>query len=188
MKSKSPEGELKDSDTIEIYHVDRGKKLSQGQFVNYRDSPENLRSQVIEIVNEYYPEGISRHGEKYLTTVEPNEFTNYLNEWVFEFVRMTEFPERPSRFQSVFGTETVENAREFANQFWEDEVNIWKIECIDSCSFRGDMSWLGTQSFPDGIWRSREYWNGNSIGPDPTWEIFGKLPVKVVELMETTNQ
>jgi len=69
-----------------------------------------------------------------------------LYEWVFELVRMADFPDRPSRFQSFFGFETREEAAAFQSG---TDAQIIEVEYDDG--FTADMDLLSCQSYAHGL-------------------------------------
>ena len=74
-------------------------------------------------VAQQFPDGLSRHGWDYMTTSvdyvihRPNQqhYILYVPqiELVFELVRRTDFPDRPSRLQSYFAFESLADAQSF---------------------------------------------------------------------------
>lgn len=100
-------------------------------------------------------------------------------EWVFELVRSSEFPQRPSRFQSFFGFETRQEAAEFRNRYGSD-TQVVEVEYGDG--FTADMEALKCPSFADGLRHATTYWQGESSTTDPTWEILMQPPVEVIDI------
>ncbi|OIB56156.1 DUF2441 domain-containing protein [Natrialba sp. SSL1] len=103
--------------------------------------------------------------------------TNAIYEWVFEFVRRSEFPDHPSRFQSFFGVETEQEATAFQSDF-DPDAQIVEVEY--SVGVKADMDLLSCQSFADGLHQATTYWNGEPGSDDPTWEILMQPPVEVI--------
>jgi hypothetical protein len=112
-------------------------------------------------------------GEKQKQTMDPVS-ANY--EWMFEMIRLSEFPDRPSRFQSFFGFETYEAAQKFAQG---TRSQILKIEYQQG--FRADMNLLSFSSFPNALQRGTRYWKGESGANDPNWEVLMQEPVTVLD-------
>src|SRR5262245_41181293 len=77
-------------------------------------------------VKALYPEGLSLHGWEYMTWrvlpfTEPNGKVSFTPneraiELIFEYVRRASFPKQPSRLQSYFGWDSLEEARAFGAQ------------------------------------------------------------------------
>jgi hypothetical protein len=124
-----------------LYTVDRTSKLAENMQIaltRYNDvSPQELQLHV----DELFPEGFSVHGERYFLKNSSN--SNSINpniELIFEIVRQAHYEDKPSRFQSFFATETVEDAKKFSSKFGTDNDLVFKIEC--ECYFKADMSLL----------------------------------------------
>lgn len=107
--------------------------------------------------------------------------TSAIYEWMFELVRRSEFPDRPSRFQSFFGCETEEEAAAFRSDFGPD-AQIVEIEYDDG--HRADMDLLSTESFAHGLHQASTYWRGESGSDDPIWELLMQPPVDVVGIVD----
>jgi len=112
-------------------------------------------------------------GEKQQKTIDPVS-ANY--EWMFEMIRLSDFPDRPSRFQSFFGFETLEAAQKFAQG---TSSQILKIEYQQG--FRADMNLLSFSSFPNALQRGTKYWKGESGADDPNLEVLMQEPVTVLD-------
>ncbi|WP_390610199.1 DUF2441 domain-containing protein [Gordonibacter urolithinfaciens] len=102
-----------------LYHLDRSGSLSEGATIELA-KPESddqlLAIGAVEEVSRMFPDGVSRHGMEYLTTVSVRVFqapsfllgslqvamSTAIIEQTFELVRRADFPEMPSRLQSLF--------------------------------------------------------------------------------------
>jgi hypothetical protein len=146
--------------------------------------------EVIDKINDLYPNGISRHGIQYMS--EKFEFPKWngkdyvhhipMIEWTFELIRRVNFKELPSRFESVFGCETLEQARIFKIKRRNGSGNIYKV--LAEKSFKADMNYLylgpsilGNQVLAEKYWKSQATEN-------PFWEILMTGDVEVKEKME----
>jgi hypothetical protein len=103
-------------------------------------------------------------------------------EWTFELIRRVNFKELPSRFESVFGCETLEQARIFKIKRRNGSGNIYKV--LAEKSFKADMNYLylgpsilGNQVLAEKYWKSQATEN-------PFWEILMTGDVEVKEKME----
>lgn len=97
------------------YHIDRNKTLSAGMTL------------------ELQPSGLSYHGENYLRPFNVTDIENVNNaiiEHVFEEVRLAHFPDKPSRFTSLFGCMDWNNINQWGTTLRGEEKDppIWVIE------------------------------------------------------------
>jgi hypothetical protein len=142
---------------------------------------------------ELFPSGTTTHGWEWFTSCSRNIF--YVDEYgvtrwepstelIFELVRRAEHPERPSRFESIFASETIDDAERFRNQFSSQAASIWAVEADEW--FRADMEALNmTDATPlhAALYASR-YWKGEQAKPfEPLWEMLLVPPVRVIEMV-----
>ncbi len=171
------------------YHVFRDDvKAHPGMSVNYLGNGEPggpflMTMEQYRLVNQYYPQGVSRHGFRYLNPADKtlDSFTSHAIETVFELVRLTEFPDRLSRFQSAFACPTLESAQQWVRRFGQGE--IWSVE-VDDHAPQLDASFLriddnGAYSHVRAICNARSYWNG-CYSENPELEILVPLPFSFV--------
>jgi len=195
-------------------HVDRTSSLEIGDKLeldwSFRLGGEKAPQAELEnkqILQEMYPEGLSRHGFRYasamvgedknvstpgkskpLVTALPIsdsdsspiffEPNSTRYEWLFELVRLAEFESCHSRFQAVFGWQNQSEIGDL-KPVQDRDSQLVKLSC-DSYDKR-DMNLLEFRSFNGGFEAARKYWKGNA-SPDPTWEILMEPPVEVVEI------
>jgi hypothetical protein len=186
------------------FYVDRSGVLTEGQELTLHDPRtlpplpwENLRDPLMELLAELFPDGLTYQGLGYLyyqnSVLLPNPGQTVLPgpelegmrsriiELLFELVRRAEFPERPSRLESVFGWETEEDARQFvASRQDTGQAVIWKVE--GDSVFRADMELTRLFTPLVSWWLARRYWSGEA-NPDmpPRWEHLLKPPVRLTE-------
>jgi len=143
-----------------FYTLDRQGTLSSGITINlirYQDiNPAELQLHV----DNMFPDGVSSFGERYfLKNSSDPRLTEPAIELIFEYVRRANFPERPSRFQSVFVFELLNQVIEFRNKFGSGQGIIWEVKSekyfkadmniltlgssILVCSFFADKYWAG---------------------------------------------
>jgi hypothetical protein len=150
----------------------------------------------VDFLLEQFPKGISRHGRSYL--IERILITGYIApllpgqtqsteglvwygpalELIVEFVRRSEFAKCPSRFESLFAWETVDDAkREKASRGWGTS-KIYRV--ATERSHRADMKMLalGSETITKAWSNARDYWSGKS-SVDPSWERLLSFPVTV---------
>lgn len=166
----------------EYYTVDRANRLTSGlvfELEKHGDiNPDFLQSHV----DSMFPEGVSRHGDQYfLSNSAQANVASPAIELVFEYVRRAHFLTAPSRFQSWFGTDSVEAAVEFRNRFAPNSgARIWRIECNDV--FRANMNLLtAADSALVQSWRAHQYWQGQAGLGDAFWEYLLRGTVRVLE-------
>lgn len=122
-----------------------------------------------------FPDGLSRHGASYTLGYHPEN----AGEAFFELVRRYEFPARPSRYQSIFGARTADEALQFAMRYRKGRtVSIWRVEAAEG--FESDMMLVNFVSFPDAYSRARKYWQGEN-GVNPFREVLLRPPVTAIE-------
>jgi len=171
-----------------FYTLDRTNSLSAATTINlaiYKDiTPPELQLHV----QKMFPDGVSVFGERYLlrSKSDPRSSEPAI-EFIFEYVRRANFPERPSRFQSVFGFESLVQVTEFRSRFGGGQGVIWELESEEY--FRADMNLLRLEtSILLCSYLANEYWAGKP-DKDPFWEILLVPPVRVLrEIQIETDQ
>ena len=153
-----------------------GKQLSDGDFVR----ADELRAHI----HELFPEGLSLHGWDYVTRspLTPDGkcviYSTALEIFV-EYVRRASFPALPSRLQSYFAFDNLEDTKDFAAANGQKPIYRLRADRV----LRFDQNWLrlGWQSAYSSF-AARSYWSGSST-PEPKWEYLLVPPVDVVELI-----
>ena len=97
-----------------LYTVDRRGTLREGMvldLVRFTDiSPRELQLHL----DNMFPQGVSCHGNNYfLSNGSHGVVVSPMIELLFEYVRRACYPDRPSRFTSWFGVESVDDAKRF---------------------------------------------------------------------------
>ena len=169
-----------------VYRVDRHSELFPGKIINL------VQNVKLANVFDFYNNSFSQHGINFL-----NDYSDSsVWELCLEFIRLTYFPNFPSRLQSIFGTKTLEDALSWKNYFckqFDVNINILKIECEKFYEF--DASWI---TFPPTIPNndfqfnipsiakmlelSYKYW-AQEKSPKPFPEILISLPAKVIDFI-----
>ena len=67
---------------------------------------------------------------------------HYLWEFIWEMVRNNEFPEMPSRMESLFLFDNLENAKDFKNQYRDANYQIANVNLIEGAMQSFDMNWF----------------------------------------------
>lgn len=137
-----------------------------------------------------YPEGLSYHGWRYLLErhtygTSENGFQHNISFFIemnFEYVRKLYFPDKPSRFQSIFACESLESLNDFINSFREGAT--YRILTIKADDFHvADMHWLklATQNI-SASYMAHKYWEG-AFTSNPFKEVLVKLPCRTLDVV-----
>jgi hypothetical protein len=138
-------------------------------------------------VTRMFPEGLTMHGQRYMAQVPPQErdWPSWAAESFFEAVRQADFPGRLSRMQSVFGFESIGDARAFIGTHRAGRpCAIYRLR--GEVAHKANMSLLELCNHPGAVTfeLARSYWRGEP-GPRPVlWELLLRPPVTCVELVE----
>lgn len=169
------------------YHVDKSAMLVPGQTLNLFS---NIK---LDNLFDTYDNSFSNHGLQYL-----NQYTDSsVWELCLEFVRLNHFPNFPSRLQSLFGVENLENAllwKGFLSHYTNSKINICKIDCSDY--FKFDARWItnppalassdnfnfNNNSIAKMLECSYKYWN-QEMSSNPLMELLLVFPVKILEII-----
>lgn len=107
-------------------------------------------------------------------------------ELIYEQIRRAEFPDRPSRLESIFLCGNIDSARNFGRQHRQNEV-CYRVEVLDDNAPRFIANWNmmppRTADQDEVIQCAREYWRGGFI-PQHTQEIVVASDVRVIERVE----
>ena len=196
-----------------FYHYDRLSALSPGQKVELSRDYCKLGSQaegVPVVLSEMFPEGLSMHGYHYLDVFVSEsligvagaeslsyalrELPSFQIEWNLELVRRALYPELPSRCQSIFCLESVEEFLDWP-ELMTGEGQLVEIlvpdngKCItlDSRMLSGGFLKNGdgvlTGSLPADYGQAKRYWSGE-VSQAPRFEIVAELPVAVGRVID----
>ena len=168
-----------------FYTVDRKETLQQGIEITlqkYNDiKPDYLQKHV----DMMFPDGVTLHGEQYfLRNTTKGIIITPAIELLLEYVRRAFFQSLPSRFQSLFGFESIDYAKKFRSQYGNPNAPIWKVEV--ELYFRADMSLLTlANSLLFSSYFAYQYWSGDSSPSNkPFWEILLVPPVKILRKID----
>ncbi|ELY1591600.1 DUF2441 domain-containing protein [Proteus mirabilis] len=132
-------------------------------------------------LSEFFPSGISFHGMRYL--LNNNNFVNSANEEpaialspaieiIYETIRRSEYPEKPSRMTCAYACQTIDDAK---NYFNEPDIPIFEISTnnkwfiADSALLKIGHNHLST------LVMARKYWSG-LISETPELEVLVECP------------
>ena len=159
-----------------FYHLD-GHKLLRRDLIIWFEAlppPEQGASEVYELAR-WFPEGVTRFG---LSILKGLACEGHLKrETTLESVRREFYPDRPSRYTSVFACKSPEDIIRFHSQFDYDGP-IWKVDATEG--FKADVN-LFWQRFGDPIDYSHAYWTQTDGDPPQLFEYLLKPPVTVIE-------
>ena len=141
-------------------------------------------------VAETFPEGVSRHGDRYLLSAgSSGKAVEPLIELLWEHGRCAIAPAAPSRFQSMFAFETVDEAQQFRSEFCAGSGRVWRLETGHG-GFRADLRWLSLRgSALEVAYAVSSYWRQQStadlpaqLSPrTPLWEVLLRPPIQIVD-------
>ncbi len=162
-----------------FFTVDRLKTLHQGSVLRLTRHTDLEPPEAQEHADALFPDGVSTHGNSYLLSGNSDpKLASPAVELLFEYVRRASFPEKPSRFQSLFAWESIEEAIAFRGKHGGPDAPIWRVEAEEFC--KADMSYLkrGTSIL---VWScfAHSYWRGEGT-ESPAWEILLVPPVSVL--------
>lgn len=169
-----------------FYTVDRKNSLKSGSIINLSKFTDITPQVLQHHLNDLFPEGVSRHGDQYFAGNFPpfklnGNFPNVEGfiELLFEYVRKAYFPDRPSRFQSMYGLKTVEMAELFKQKIKLGDSPIKKIK--SDKYFRADMSLLNPQESTLAYsYNAHKYWKGEAGSDNPFWEYLLSPPIEIL--------
>ena len=167
----------------QFYTVDRLSKLQGGQVLQLLKSKDLHPKELQTHVDALFADGVSPHGDKYfLRNSSLASVASPAIEFLFEYVRRAHSPRRPSRFQSWFATESIEDAKSFRTKFGGSGP-IWQVTA--AIHFRANMNLL-TSNHTSLVysWFAHTYWRGEAGPVDPFWEVLLVPPVRVLERVE----
>jgi hypothetical protein len=144
------------------------------------------RADLEHLLRELFPEGLTKHGKKYLldeclvisTPQGPAPQVPHIPmiELLCELVRRVSFPTLPSRMQALFAWGSRDEALVFQHEFGGG--TIYEVEADQY--FRGDMKLLYLGGSGIGAWNfAMKYWR-REASPDPRWEFLLVPPIRVV--------
>jgi hypothetical protein len=138
------------------------------------------------------PEGVTQHGDQYIVSNSAAQTVNPNIELLYEYVRRAEFPSAPSRFQSAFAFEALQDAKGFrdAPVWGSPGARIFEVE-TQTKPVQADMQCLTLEgSILMASHFAHRYWRGDSndlhafpgASPlAPVWELLLTPPVRVLQ-------
>lgn len=189
-------------DRQNTFPSDKAKQLSYPINITNTTAANNLFRTI-------YPHGISKTGERYLSyfdvrseTFEQSKETCfnyriYTIEYIFETVRSFLFPERPSRFTSLFACSDPKGIKYWYELLKNNTMDTSKasVKIIEpsGITFTADSYWrdepvslssshMDWSTFSPFVYheRAKQYWRGK-FTDHPSIEVLCELPVTVCE-------
>jgi Protein of unknown function (DUF2441) len=167
-----------------FFHVHAGQGLPVGGELTLRsyDAPTaELRYHLAQL----FPNGLTEHGGTYLglnpARIEDVK-TNGWRESIFEFVRRSAAPDRPSRFTTIFASASIEEARIFRRSKRNGIGTIYELDAAES--FHTNMALLDeSASYLAVSEAAHAYWRGDQGTWPPLWEELIVPPARVVGIV-----
>lgn len=188
---------------MRYYTVDRLGTLNPGMTVicdtdftscRFFPVPDHFtRTDLEALTYQLFTDGISSHGKKYLldeyllidSPQGPVPYTPHIPmiELVSELVRRIYFPDKPSRFTTLFAWGSRDEAVEFQQQYGTG--NIYEVEAEEF--FRGDMNLLLLGGSCIGALQyATMYWKGEGCCT-PRWEYLLVPPIHVIDIIDNES-
>ena len=166
------------------FTVDRKKSLRENQIIDLIQYDDVKPPELQKHIDLLFPDGVTNHGELYMVRGKtPANGINQAIELIFEYVRRSHFPLCPSRFQSIFAHDNIDQAIKFRDKYGKSDSVIWEIE--SDSAFKADMRLL---TFEGSVlvlsYNAHRYWKGIPSGNDPIWEFLIVPPLKVVHRID----
>jgi hypothetical protein len=164
-----------------FYTVDRYRTLSAGMVLTLTRHTDIDPPELQDHVDRLFPDGVSQHGDFYFLNSNQRGVVASPNlELLWEYVRRSQFPDRPSRYQATFGCATLAEALSFRATYGTSADPIWEVDA--DVSFRADMALL-TQNQTVLVMSllAELYWSGQTHpNLTPIWEYLLVPPVTVI--------
>ncbi|OGW25985.1 MAG: hypothetical protein A2X59_04470 [Nitrospirae bacterium GWC2_42_7] len=169
-----------------FYTVDRIGSIEKKETIDLIKYIPSVKDRRLHI-DFLFSNGISKHGMRYLDDENykiPGVERSHILEIIFEYIRRGHFPKLPSRYQSFFAFEKIEECVWFRNDKKSPSAPIYEVEC--DTYFRADMNCLYLlKNMCDLSIKAHRYWSGQPASDiPPVWEILLTPPVKIVKLIE----
>ncbi|OMD34657.1 hypothetical protein BSK49_19135 [Paenibacillus odorifer] len=167
------------------YRLDRRNEMSVGQTIGLQIFNDIKPPFLNSILHKEYPQGLTSHGDQfYASTLSANIFQSAFIESIFEYERRLKFPDKISRFQAIFASETVNEATKWAGKLKTgDFCDLYEIEFDNTNTIKVDASWLAMgESVPSLLYTTyyaEQYWSG-AFTDNPIFELLIIPPARVL--------
>ncbi|EBX1067450.1 hypothetical protein DQ010_25615 [Salmonella enterica subsp. enterica serovar Oranienburg] len=171
-----------------LYTLDRVGTLSSGAHIQLQDAIYH-NNKLQEHQTERFWQQVSRHGNNYFfnphinLTNAPEKLSIFI-EMLLEERRKACFPNKPSRFQSLFACTTIRDAAWFRGSSRSPlSTPIYEVLTTTNCH-KADMNLLNVNCSPiEFSHRMELYWKGETKelyqGYEPFWEVLVPLPAMI---------
>ncbi len=171
-----------------FYTLDRAGTLVEDVLIEYQDAFTPIDELREHIENRLWQK-VSRHGNNYLfnyniNLLSSNENSSVFMEMLLEERRRSSFPNKPSRFRSLFACDTVREAAWFRGSSMANlSTAIYEVHSESVCH-KADMRLLNVNCTPAEMSHRLDlYWQGKTKelypGYEPFWEVLVPLPVAI---------
>lgn len=167
---------------MDLFTVDRSGLLSKGHVCALTEYADVAPPEINALVRELCPGGVSFHGEAYLLKNDRStNITDANTEIIFEWVRRANFPDRPSRYQSLYAVDNLNAAQTFMNMVGAADSPVFRL--VSERAFRADMRLLiANNSAVVKSYFASLYWQGLPFPQgEPQWEWLVPCPVVIGE-------
>ncbi|HHX62151.1 MAG TPA: hypothetical protein GX707_15795 [Epulopiscium sp.] len=170
------------------YHIDRTNSLKEGDIIELQIFDDIKPAFLGQILNSNYPEGLSRHGGLYyISQSNQVNMKEFILENLLEYERLLKFPDKVSRFESFFASQTLDEAliwKSILSHNPLDKFTIWEVEFNHENYLHLDSSWLYCDIYNFSplytAFFANKYWSGET-SENPKMELLIKPPIKIVK-------
>lgn len=169
-----------------LYVVDRYNRYQENQIISLKKFYDITPIELSNLVTELFPDGVSDQGNYYFLSNVPYIDQTINIDWSFEFYRLAKYPTKPSRWQSLYAWQSLNEAIAFRSSNGSPENPIYELDVDLSRCHIADMRLLDNSSSAlVHTYRVKLYWQGQTmpahIVPDwPTnWEVLVPLSTTI---------
>ncbi|WGM00905.1 hypothetical protein [Arsenophonus nasoniae] len=164
---------------MKLFMVDRRRIYSTGDVVGLKRFNDIRPAEMSLLVDHLFPRGVSPQGESYFinNNAKIYDISPFID-WGLEFYRRCVYPEKPSRYTSLFAWDSVEKARHFRLTEGKPSDKIFTIQT--DIYHHGDMSLLNNNQTVLAFTNIMDlYWSGKTFNSEPIWEYICPLPITI---------
>lgn len=184
------------------YHVDRSRRLHEGQTLELDRLKFSDAYSVSELFNAEWPDGLSSHGIHYLSdsgiyvdlhngAINFDDINSHIIELAAEYVRLALHHEYPSRFQCLFAVNEISDLEGW-RQYFLDDPPVYEVlyeestPAFDASFLKGGINSQGKFFSSAILYCAERYWN-QEISDSPMKEILIQLPVSIGKCIGSFN-
>lgn len=166
---------------MKLYHIDRNCLLHERQKIDYIDKYDYLKplfKENVEIIEKRYNNKLSSHGRRYF--LDEYNAKSCGIDIIFEYERIINYPDKISRFQSLFAFD-IEGVLQFIEKK-ELDFEFFKVYEVEYDYYeKHDMNLIRGWSNYDTIINAKYYWENKKsyIDEKPIYEYLLRLPVVI---------